>query len=82
MNILKHYRDNKKEGMAFFKNIKDIFFHLHNGKKRILVCIIALVVNYIAYKHSISINEWILLLSTEYFILKLSEALTSEGLYK
>ncbi len=78
MNILRHYKDNKKEGITFFKNIKDVFFHLHNGKKRILVCLVALVVNYIAYKHSLSINEWTLLLSIEYFILKLAEALTSE----
>jgi hypothetical protein len=78
MNILSHYRDNKKEGMTFIKNVKDIFFHLHNGKKRVLICILSMVVNYLAYKHGISTPEWILLLSIEFLALELAKALTNE----
>jgi hypothetical protein len=78
MNIIGHYQENKKLNMSLWCNLKDIFFHLHNGKKRILACLTSLIVNYLAYKHCISINEWIVLLSTEYIIIEMMKALTSE----
>jgi hypothetical protein len=80
MRLIKHYEQNKKEGMPTRKNLFDLLFHLHSGKKTYIVCILSIALNYYLYRHGFS--DWFFLLSTEYFVLKMAEkyAYETEGI--
>ena len=80
MRIINHYRENKARKMTFMQNMKDIYFHLHNGKKSIVFCISSIAINYYVCSHYIISNQWwIFILSSEYFVLELFKKMQNEA---
>jgi hypothetical protein len=72
MNIIAHYKENKSRKMTFMQNMRDIYFHLHNGKKSVGFCIVAVAVNYYICRHYVlDFQWWIFILSSEYFVLEI-----------
>jgi hypothetical protein len=77
MKLLKKYKENKKR-MTFWQNLKDVFYHLHSGKKTYIYWLSVIAINYILLGKHLPLEMWIFALSSEYAIGKIVDRYTDE----
>lgn len=79
--MLKKFKQDKKKGLWYA--IKELFFHIHSGRKTYIVSLSSIALNYYLYTLNVSCETWILTLSTEYLLLEMchKHSYESEGMY-
>ena len=79
MDIVSRFKDNSKRKMTLARNIKDIFFCLHNGRKTYALCFIFIALNWYLIGKGLSLELWIFILSSEWFLTEMTKKMQNEG---
>lgn len=73
------FNENKSKMNIIFNTV-DIFAEMAKGKRSITVCLASIIINICIYLLNIEPKLWVLVLSSEYFILQITLRLTKKAI--